>query len=220
MSKARGIAAEAYPLTWPPGRPRTPGGQRARAKFHAQRRETSGVGGYTHINRQPISLAVAVREVTGEMDRLRASHAVISTNLRLRRDGLPYSDQRKPDDPGVAVYFLKGGQQLCFACDRWDRVEDNLVAVAKTIEALRGVDRWGTGDMVQAAFTGFQAITAAPARRAWWVVLGVEQDATPAAVEARYRELSLEHHPDRGGNPDVMAELNGAIEDFRSGLGQ
>jgi hypothetical protein len=212
-----GIPAEAYPLTWPPGRPRTPAHQRARAKFHAQTREN--VGGWNRVERKPISLAVAVDELMGELRRLGISHdganVVLSTNLRLRRDGLPYSDQRRPDDPGAAVYFRKDDRELCFACDRWDRVEDNIVAVAKTIEALRGIDRWGTGDMVQAAFTGFQAIAAAPARRAWWVVFGVEAHTPTADVEERYRELARQHHPDRGGNADAMVEVNNAWEDFQ-----
>jgi hypothetical protein len=30
---------------------------------------------------------------------------VISTNVRLRRDGLPYANDHVPDDKGAAVYF-------------------------------------------------------------------------------------------------------------------
>jgi hypothetical protein len=47
---------------------------------------------------------------------------------------------------------------MCFACDRWDSVADNVQAIRKTIEALRGIERWGTGDMVQRAFAGFVAL--------------------------------------------------------------
>jgi hypothetical protein len=39
-------------------------------------------------------------------------------------------------------------------------IRDNLQAVAKTIEALRGIDRWGTREMVDAAFQAFAAIPA------------------------------------------------------------
>lgn len=208
--------AEAYPLAWPPGRPRTPAHKRTRAKFHVQKREPWSVNPARTVTRKEgITLAAATRMLMAELGRLGAKAVVLSTNVKLRLDGLPYSGQRQPDDPGVAVYFTKDKRQLCFACDRWDRVEDNLVAVAKTIEALRGIDRWGTGDMVQAAFTGFQAIEARPAKRAWWVVLGVVEGDSTTWVESRYRKLALEHHPDKGGDTATMAEINGAYDDFK-----
>src|SRR5262245_54177038 len=70
---------------------------------------------------------------------------------------------------GSAVYFTHKGRQMCFACDRWDKMEDNLHAVSKTIEALRGIERWGTGEMVQQAFTGFVALPG----NSPWEVLGL-----------------------------------------------
>ncbi len=50
---------------------------------------------------------------------------------------------RKPDDRGVAVYFTHLRRSMCFTCDKWDQVEDNLYAIVKTIETLRGIERWG-----------------------------------------------------------------------------
>ena len=72
--------------------------------------------------------------------------------IRLRLDGLPYSNQTPPADKGVAVYFTHKKQAMCFACDRWDRVQDNIYAIAMTIQALRGIERWGSGSMVEQAF--------------------------------------------------------------------
>jgi glycine/D-amino acid oxidase-like deaminating enzyme len=211
---------EAWPLCWPVGRRRAPNGTRTRAKFHAKSRSDEG-----WVQRNGITLASARDTLFHELELLKATRVVLSTNLKLRLDGLPMSGQRQPDDPGAAVYFHKGGtannRQLCFACDRWDRVEDNIVAIAKTIEAIRGIDRWGTGDMVQAAFTGFQALPAPPvvtATQAWWDVLGLPADSPKQTVEDRYTELARKYHPDRGGDPAKMAEVNAAIEDFRKGL--
>ena len=48
------------------------------------------------------------------------------------------------------------------ACDKWDSIRDNLHAVAKTIEALRGIDRWGTGEMVDAGTLGDEDPTSRP----------------------------------------------------------
>jgi hypothetical protein len=209
--------AEAVPLQWPVGRPRTPSHKIARAKFHAQRRSTRE-GGYTFTERNPISLAAATKELTDELRMLGGKNVVLSSNLELRRDGLPRSGQRKPDDCGVAVYFTKDNSQLCFACDRWDRVEDNIVAVAKTIEALRGIERWGTGDMIRAAFTGFQALPPVPGTmpgRRWWEVFGIAGHSSTAEVEARFSALARQHHPDRGGTEKGFQEINDAYADFR-----
>jgi hypothetical protein len=212
-------SVEAYPLCWPAGRPRTI--RRVRARFHVRKPGANGWG-----RNESVSLAAARDGLFLELERLRARQVVLSTNLQLRLDGLPRSGQGQPDDPGAAVYFFngqrsKGDRQLCFACDRWDRCEDNIVAVAKTIEALRGIERWGTGDMVAAAFTGFAAIAdraAVPAGRAWWTVLGLPPDAKAQTVEQRYAQLAREHHPDKGGDEAGMAELNTALEEFRKGL--
>jgi hypothetical protein len=38
---------------------------------------------------------------------------------------------------------------MCLACDRWDKVQDNIYAIAMTIEPLRGIERWGSGSMVE-----------------------------------------------------------------------
>lgn len=139
---------------------------------------------------------------------------VLSTNVPLKQDGKPYANYPRIDDPAVAVYFAYKDKQMCFACDRWTKVEDNIQAVRKTIEALRGIARWGTGDMLQAAFTGFAALPppiVAGMKREWWVVLGVPPNAAPAVIAAAYRRLASKHHPDReGGDAAAMAELNQA----------
>ena len=135
---------EAFPLSWPAGRKRTQ--YRERAKF-----DTTFARARDNI----------VREVGLLAGRYGPDpQIVISTNIALRRDGLPLASQRQPDDPGVAVYFLYKKRQMSFACDRWEKIEHNMQAIAKTIEALRGIARWGTGDMLEAAFTGFTALPA------------------------------------------------------------
>lgn len=194
------MTASAHPLAWPAGRPRTPSHRRTRAKFDT-------------------TFALARDELLKELRRLGALSVVLSTNVELRRDGLPLAGQRQPDDPGVAVYFVRNKRQVCFACDRWDKVEHNMRAIAKTIEALRGIERWGTGEMVDAAFTGFAALPAPPPRRKWWEVFGVHPYEPRDQVEAAYRRLAMQHHPDRGGDPARMVEVNAAWDEFRKERG-
>jgi len=132
---------------------------------------------------------------------------VLSSNLALRNDGLPYANQRQPSDPGAAVYFQRRGKSLVFACDRWDKVEHNLRAIAKTIEALRGIERWGSSDLMERAFNGFEAL---PAPEQWWQVLGVGQGAGRDEISRAYRDKARAAHPDQGGSHAAMARLNAA----------
>jgi len=185
---------EAYPLAWPIGRPRTKSPDRSRFRT---------------------TLGVAIKEIQLEVERLGGRHLVISSNLPLRRDGLPYSSARHPEDRGVAVYFELKKRPMCFACDRWEQIADNMRAIAKTIDALRGIERWGSGQMVEQAFTGFAAL---PAPEQPWQVLGVGAHASREEIERAYRLLASKHHPDRGGDPAQMARINAARDALISGL--
>ncbi len=178
---------EAYPLQWPAGVPR------ARQPTHSPFTAT---------------IKSADEDIRREVRLMGGSLPVISSNLELRRDGIPYAGQKQPSDPGVAVYFLRRGKQMVFACDKWRKIEDNLRAIAKTIEALRGIERWGSSDLMERAFTGFEAL---PAPEQWWQVLNVPQAATREEINAAYRKLAQEAHPDKpGGSDAAMARLNAA----------
>jgi len=192
----------AYPLQWPDGRKRTEPHRRAKAAFST-------------------TFGDARDNLRAEVRRLGGRNLVISTNVPLRQDGLPYATYRKLDDGGVAVYFTYEGKQMCFACDRWDRVEHNVHAIVKTIDALRGIARWGTGDMMAAAFTGFAALAAPGRTRTWREVLGIPPDVRDMAiVRAAFRVLASRHHPDKGGSHETMAELNAAVTAAERELGK
>ena len=140
---------------------------------------------------------------------------VVSTNIPLRRDGLPFSGRPKIDGPGVAVYFVLAGRQQCIPCDRWLTVEENCRAIWKSIEALRGLDRWGAKSFVAAAFRGFEALPAPGAQRHWTEVLGIPAQASSDLIEAAYRKRARTRHPDSGGSHEAMAELNEAVAQAR-----
>ncbi len=196
--------ATAYPLTWPIFRPRT--------KVYARQDSSFRHGG------QKLTLARAVRRMTHELDLLGARRLVVSTNVELRLDGLPMSGRREPEDTGVAIYFSLKGVPHCMPCDKWIRVEDNIAAVAKHVEAIRGMTRWGVGD-VMAAFAGYKALPPATALEAsWWDVLKIESTATLEEVEAAWKAMAAQHHPDSGGTHDRMAEINSARDRARRDL--
>lgn len=193
---------EAYPLQWPDHWPRTPSHKRQASRF------------------QPWGLAAESQHIVAELQRLGAKHIVVSTNVELRRDGLPYSGRRAPDDSGVAVYFMLNGRQQCIPCDRWRKVEENARAIGKSIEAMRGLERWGAKSFVDAAFSGFQALPPPEAKRPWRDVLNLPIATTRTEAEAAYHRLARQRHPDMpGGSAEMMAELNAAIDQAREALG-
>lgn len=80
-----------------------------------------------------------------ELRMLGAKQVVIQLDLpesKIRRDGMPYADAR-PVSAGVILSFESPKGSLSFPCDRFDRWQDNLRAVALALEALRKVDRYG-----------------------------------------------------------------------------
>jgi hypothetical protein len=134
-------------------------------------------------------------------------NVVISTNIELRLDGLPRSDRRTPDDPGAAVYWRDGDKRLVLACDKYSTVGENLYAIGKTIEATRGIERWGAVTAEQ-AFAGYVALNEKTGPSCW-EVLGIQPFApnsqwTPKVQENvimdAYRRKARETHPDHGGS--------------------
>jgi hypothetical protein len=120
-----------YPLEWPAGWMRTPPERRRRAAFTTKR-----------TSDQRLSIYLATERLQGELDRLGAKNQVLSTNVSLRLDGRPRSDE-EPRDPGAAVYFRFRNRATVLACDRYDRVADNIAALAAHIDALRRIERYG-----------------------------------------------------------------------------
>ena len=189
---------EAFPLYWPAGVPRTT--VRSRARFKTGQR-----------------FAFIRDRLLHEVQLLGAANVVLSTNIPVRNDGLPYASQGKMlADPGVAVYFKLKGASRVLACDKWASAAENMAAIAGHIEAIRAVDRYGVGTLEQ-AFAGYQALPAQASP--WWTVLEFDQrPVSLRVVEDRYTELAKVHHPDRGGRPDTMAKINAARDAARIDL--
>ena len=177
--------AEAYPLQWPAGWQRTKSPKAARFDT---------------------SLANARDGLLDELRLMKAQYVVISSNVPLRKDGLPFSKYGALSDVGVAVYFQLEGEARCIPCDAWNRVEHNLQAIRKTVEALRGLERWGAKEMMHAAFRGFPALAAGDQ---WHEVLGVAPSADEAEINAAFRGKARSMHPDAGGTEEAFVRQIG-----------
>lgn len=206
--------AQRFPLAWPMHWRRTPPGGRRRASF--RRTVTTEATRYNNIG-QPIrerlqrpealTVATALDRLEAELGRLGASNEILSSNLPVGVRGLPLSNRAEPADPGVAVYITLNGKPLVFACDKWDRVADNIAAIAQHIDALRRIDRYGVGKVEQ-AFAGYAALP--ESTDDWREVLGVGEFATLEQVDAAFLHKAKECHPDIGGTHEEMARLTAA----------
>ena len=196
---------DAYPLTWPAGWPRTPASKRVWA--------LPGGSGTT------IFWDRVVSRLMTEVQRLGASHVVLSSNQPLRRDGRPYATRRQIEDPGVALYFRLTDRDCGMAQDRYRLLIDNIRSLALAIAGLRQMERHGGGHMMERAFQGFAVLP--PPRngmRSWREVLGLSDGWRPtvADIEQAYRRRAKQCHPDAGGSHESMAELNAALEQART----
>ena len=192
---------EAYPLQWPDYHPRTP-----HYKIQKSRFDTTN--------------DIARKLVFNEIRRLGGHQAIMSTNIPLRKDGFPYANAKEPDDRGVAVYFRYKDKQMVFACDKWQTTKENMKAIAKTIEAIRGIERWGSTEMMEQAFRGFEALPA-PSAEGWQEIFGEPSDWNPTKEElkAKFRKLAKRFHPDNGGDHDNWVLFSEAYAQAKTGLG-
>lgn len=196
----------AYPLTWPEGWKRTPPYRQRDAKFKRASKQ-DWQGNWQHQRKLTINEAtLRVRQALQRMG-LSDDDIVISTNLALRLDGQPKSGQSEPSDPGVAVYW----GERCIAIDQYERVVDNLAAIAATLEAMRAIERHGGAEILDRAFTGFVALPSPDSLR-WFQVLDVSADAARPEIDMAYRRLRAIHHPDKGGKPDEFQKVQRAYE--------
>ena len=186
---------DAYPLQWPQGFKRT---------------------SYPSISRFQTSFTKSRDNIMKNILLMGGKLPIISTNIPLRRDGLPYSGMAQPKDCGAAVYFTWKNQQRVVACDKWHKVDDNLHAIELALESMRGLERWGVSEIMDRAFAGFTALPPPESEnKNWWQVLEVSKTADLDFIEDQYKRLAKKNHPDLGGSPEKMQKLNSAIEEAR-----
>lgn len=189
---------EAYPLQWPLGWQRTVSPKRSR--FGTYNSKPTIYSATTKIINE-------IRMLTKTKDDI-----VISTNLKLKNDGLPYSNQKEPADQGVAVYFKMNGESMVIACDSFDKIGCNLYACALTIQAMMGIDRWGCSELLKRAFTGFKALPEKTNKKSCWEVLGIERTIDSPTIRRAYAAKVKVVHPDNKdtGNNESFLELQQA----------
>jgi hypothetical protein len=185
-----------FPLEWPIGWKRTPAQNRVNGPFRTKHRAW-------------LSVSEATARLEDELARLGAKDPTLSSNVSLRLDGRPRSDEN-PKDPGAAIYFSFRGKATVLAADRYYLVADNIAAIAAHIESLRRIERHGVGTIEQ-ALAGYRSLPADTAAN-WRAVFGFGADTKPTVdqVDEAYKRFAKVKHPDVGGTEIEMAHLNRA----------
>lgn len=208
----------AYPLAWPQGWPRCKSTKPGR--FTKGERLYHATGG-SYTTHKQLSVSDGVDRVLSELQTLGIDRQdiVISTNVPVRLDGLPRSGAPEPSDAGAAVYWQTAkGDTRVMAIDKYERVADNLAAIAATLDAMRAIERHGGAQILDRAFTGFTALPVPGTSKHWRDVLGVDGKDW-GEIELAYKRLRSQHHPDRGGDPAKFAEVQQAYQDAREAVG-
>lgn len=193
-----------FPLQWPDNIPRT--SKSIRAPFKVS------------------SIDAPRKGILKEIRLLNGKQPVITTNIPLRSDGQLYATGKPAGgEMAVAVYFTWQGTEYVIACDNYDRIEDNLRAAEKIIEAIRGIERWGNKGIVEQAFEGFKSkqlsqgsgITKTNLNTGWWIILQVDKSASKDVIIAAYRSLVKKYHPDNlvTGNKDKFIQVQTAFQE-------
>lgn len=170
------------PIQQWPGKLRT---SRARSNFSAPWRSTlllldkeiSAIGG------RRVVLQVAIPEQQFRLDGYPRAHAV-------------------QEHPGVVLALESTHGPLQYPCDAFDRWQDNLRAIALSLEALRKVDRYGVAGHGQ-QYTGWKQIgsgsmSEAAARTVLAEWAGLTHEPT-AALDLLVKRARIRAHPDRNG---------------------
>ncbi|QLF84204.1 DnaJ-like chaperonin [Gordonia phage Pytheas] len=140
----------------------------------------------------------------------RNAPAVLQIAMReqdFRLDGMPRANAR-PGHPGVILAIESTKGPLSFPCDRFITWQDNLRAIALSLEALRKIDRYGITPNAE-QYTGWKQL---PGGGGAVVSMSVEHATTviqeyggaDADLEKAYRRAQFATHPDRNDDSRVL----------------
>jgi len=194
---------------WPPEQPATPVGRRKPGLFTAD-------------------YLARLNLLESEMTAVSAKDAILTAFIpknQIRADGWPLSSA-KAAGPGLILSFTSNGQPREFAADHYDDWKDNLYAVAKTLEALRGINRWG-GASSGKQYAGFSPVLAPDAQpmpasfassQSAAVFLADHAEGWSAGqilnnslvLKSAYNAASIKLHPDTGGTHEGFVQLQQA----------
>jgi hypothetical protein len=190
-------------------------------------------------SRFSLPLSRSIETIQHELRLMGAIRVLISSDLPVSSKGIPYAAARigERGESGVAAWWVQPklgerGIERVIACDKYRSAGENMAAIAHSIQAIRGLSRWGATDIVERAFAGFAALppgdgSSAPSPLDWRDLfeISVAHEAILgkadllAIVRSKHKALMLKAHPDHGGTTEQVMQLSEAFQAAERELG-
>lgn len=151
-----------------------------------------------------------VEPLVREVEALGGRDIVLGVGLDerdIRLDGQPRANARALSHPGVEISFDSRHGRLAYATDMFTDWQDNVRAIALSLEALRAVERWGVSKGRQ--YTGFAMLTAGPGKE--------ELGRSLVELHGGVREALQATHPDTGGETASERDFDAVMAFKRAG---
>jgi len=148
------------------------------------------------------------------------------TPREIRNDGLPRADAR-PSQPGVILEFTTRHGRITMPCDTFTTWQDNLRALALSLEALRKVDRYGCSKKGQ-QYTGWKQLGAGERMPAFatvesaaeYIASGAGEGQSPDLImrytsefKSAYKRAAVAVHPDTHPGDELAREAWDQLQD-------
>jgi len=138
-------------------------------------------------------------ELLTEIDTLYC-RAYVGQNLFKRAK--PFCERLLARDPNNVPALVAKGEQLMVE----EHYEEAVRVLSQAFEQTQHSDR----DVHERLVRAQKRLKLAKAKD-YYKTLGVSRDADDRTIKKAYRRLAREHHPDKGGNQEKMAEINEAF---------
>lgn len=176
-------------------------------------------------NRQPSKFRTpwsrTIELLERELRHLRARQIVIQADCdtsEIRLDGMLRANA-KLNSPAVILSFESKVGPLSYPCDRFNDWQDNVRAIACSLEALRAVDRYGVTRRSE-QYRGWarlpgpvdEAMSVSNARAIIAEACGSRVDWAEPFQSNAVRQAKARTHPDRGGSADAFKRVCNAAQ--------
>lgn len=173
---------------------------------------------YTHTSRKAWSAekSALVSELTlWGSDRYSLTAGTASTDgVEAVRPSTKLNQTPEEATVTLVVYWPKSKDRepLTIRYNQQARAVDNLAVIRLCVHDLRLNEARGLDALMREAYLQLPAGAPTKIKRDPYEVLGVTKETPLLVVEAAYRVLAKEAHPDSGGTTEAMAELNEAYD--------
>jgi len=139
-----------------------------------------------------------------------------------RMNALTYKILQENNGKVTIMFTRKGNDEKIreyhFVCDTFDKLSDNFRACQLAITRLWsiyeecGIRTSESESSFENLASGFRVLTSQqillalpdPAKRSAYEILNVSRDANKDEIEKAYRDYAKIHHPDKGGDAEMM----------------